>query len=45
MDRPPTVAASGVEVRAAPEQFVDELQLAGHHGPVDGLVGALVTRV
>src|SRR5262245_19191966 len=36
------VLASRVEIGSAREQFVDQIELPGHHGPMNRLIGTLI---
>src|SRR5580704_16366518 len=45
LNRPRAVAACGVDVRAACQQFVNDLDLPRHHGPMDWLIRSSITDV
>ena len=45
LDRARAIGAPGVDVRAAGQQFVDDVDLPRHHRPVDGLIGPRVAGV
>ncbi len=45
LNRACPVLASGVDIGSTREQFVDQIELPGHHGPVDRLIGTLIAEV
>ena len=45
LNRASAIATFRMDLRAARQQLVDDIELARHHGPMNGLIGSLVAGV